>query len=358
MFYIPTRVFTGKDALTNNKEYLTRLGHKALIVTGKGSAKKNGSYNDVIDILKESKIEYSVYEGINENPTVESIMDARDYGVLEACDFVIGIGGGSALDASKAISLMMYHKDSSWEYLYDSSVSSDMMPVAAIPTTCGTGSEVTGVSVLTRLDLKTKKSSVHKLYPAVAFVDGKYLKTAPSSIICNTAMDSLAHMIEGLVHKKATDYTRMCASSGLELWRSVKDVISGDRQATDEDLQNLMDASTMAGMTIAQTGTTIPHALSYPITIGLNIPHGKSVSYFQAEFLKAMDKADRDWILEKAGLKDPDELDELFKKSCNPEGIPLKYREIAYEELCSNKAKLSSVPFKIDDNVLRKIAGI
>ena len=70
MFYIPTRVFTGKDALINNKEYLTRLGHKALIVTGKGSAKKNGSYNDVIDILKESKIEYSVYEGINENPTV------------------------------------------------------------------------------------------------------------------------------------------------------------------------------------------------------------------------------------------------------------------------------------------------
>jgi alcohol dehydrogenase len=233
-----------------------------------------------------------------------------------------------------------------------------MFPVAAIPTTCGTGSEVTGVSVLTRLDLKTKKSSVHKLYPAVAFVDGKYLKTAPSSIICNTAMDSLAHMIEGLVHKKATDYTRMCASSGLELWRSVKDVISGDRQATDEDLQNLMDASTMAGMTIAQTGTTIPHALSYPITIGLNIPHGKSVSYFQAEFLKAMDKADRDWILGKAGLKEPDELDELFKKACNPEEIPLKYREIAYEELCSNKAKLSSVPFKIDDNVLRKIAGI
>lgn len=358
MFYIPTRVFTGKDALINNKGYLTSLGNKALIVTGKGSAKKNGSFNDVIDILNESKIEYSVYEGINENPTVESIMDARDYGIDEACDFVIGIGGGSALDASKAISLMMYHKDENWEYLYDSSRSSDMLPVAAVPTTCGTGSEVTGVSVLTRLDLKTKKSSVHKLYPTVAFVDGKYLKTAPSSIINNTAMDALAHMIEGLVHTKATDYTRMCASSGLLLWRSVKDVIDGSRQATDKDLQTLMDASTMAGMTIAQTGTTIPHALSYPITIGLNIPHGKSVSYFQAEFLKAMDKADRDWILDKAGFKDPDEIDELFKKACDPKEIPLEYREIAYEELCSNKAKLSSVPFKIDDSVLRKIAGI
>lgn len=358
MFYIPTRVFTGKDALITNKDYLTRLGHKALIVTGKGSAKKNGSFNDVIGILKESKIEYSVYEGINENPTVESIMDARDYGNSEACDFVIGIGGGSALDASKAISLMMLHKDEGWEYLYDGSKTSDMLPVASIPTTCGTGSEVTGVSVLTRTELGTKKSSVHKLYPTVSFVDGKYLKTAPSSIINNTALDALAHMIEGLVHTKATEYTRMCASSGLDLWRSVKDVIAGERQATDADLQTLMDASTMAGMTIAQTGTTIPHALSYPITIGLNIPHGKSVSYFQAEFLKAMDKADRDWILTKAGLKDPDELDELFKKACDPDDIPLKYREIAYEELCSNKAKLSAVPFKIDENVLKKIAGV
>lgn len=60
----------------------------------------------------------------------------------------------------------------------------------------------------------------------------------------------------------------------------------------------------------------------------------------------------------KAGLKDPDELDELFKKACDPDDIPLKYREIAYEELCSNKAKLSAVPFKIDENVLKKIAGV
>ena len=358
MYYIPTRLFTGHNALNNNKEFLTGLGTKALIVTGSKSAKINGSFDDVAQILEDSGKEFSVYEGIQENPTVESIMEARDFGRDNGCDFVVGIGGGSALDASKAISLMMAHYNEGWEYLYDTNKSNDMLPLATVPTTCGTGSEVTGVSVLTRTDLKTKKSSVHKLYPNVSFVDGKYLKTAPRSILCNTAMDALSHMIEGTIHTKATPYTRMYASHGLDIWRSCKGVLDGTKEASEDDLQSLMDASTMAGMTIAQTGTTIPHALSYPITIGLNIPHGKSVSYFLAEFLKAMNKDDRDFILTKSGFSDPDELDEFFKKVCKPEEIPHDYREIAYEELCSNKAKLSCVPFEINDSILKRIAGI
>lgn len=358
MFYIPTRVFTGKNALLDNKDQLLKLGTKALIVTGSKSAKINGSFDDAAQVLEGAGISFSVYEGVKENPTVESIMEARAFGCDNGCDFVIGIGGGSALDASKAISLMMAHPDENWEYLYDTNKSNDMLPVATIPTTCGTGSEVTGVSVLTRTDLRTKKSSVHKLYPNVSFVDGKYLKTAPASILRNTAMDALSHMIEGTIHKKATAYTRMCASEGLKIWRSCKDVISGAKEATEEDLQSLMDASTMAGMTIAQTGTTIPHALSYPITIGLGIPHGKSVSYFLAEFVKAMDKDDRDYILTGSGFSDPDELDEFFKKVCNPEEIPYEYSEIAYKELVSNAAKLSAVPFAVTDDILRRIAGI
>lgn len=358
MFYIPTKVYTGKNALLNNKDQLSKLGTKSLIVTGSKSSKTNGSFDDVAQVLESAGIPFTVFEGVKENPTVESIMEARAFGLDNKCDFVIGIGGGSALDASKAISLMMYHADENWEYLYDTNKTNDMYPLATIPTTCGTGSEVTGVSVLTRTDLKTKKSSVHKLYPNVSFVDGKYLKTAPASILRNTAMDALSHMIEGTIHKKATAYTRMCTSQGLDIWRSCKDVISGAKEATDEDLQMLMDASTKAGMTIAQTGTSIPHALSYPITIGLNIPHGKSVSYFLAEFVRAMDKEDRDYILTKSGFSDPDELDEFFKKVCMPEEIPYDNRVIAYEELVSNAAKLSAVPFEVNDSILRRIAGI
>lgn len=358
MFYIPTRVYTGQNALLDNKDQLLKLGTKALIVTGTKSSKINGSFDDVAQVLEGAGLSFATCEGVKENPTVESIMEARAFGCENGCDFVIGIGGGSSLDASKAISLMMAHADENWEYLYDTNKSNDMLPVATIPTTCGTGSEVTGVSVLTRTDLKTKKSSVHKLYPNVSFVDGKYLRTAPKKVLRNTAMDALSHMIEGTIHKKATPYTRMCASHGLDIWRSCKDVISGVKEATDNDLQNLMDASTMAGMTIAQTGTTIPHALSYPITIGLGIPHGKSVSYFLAEFVKAMDKDDRDFILTKSGFNDPDEIDEFFKKVCKPEEIPYDNRVIAYEELAGNKAKLSAVPFEVNDAILRRIAGI
>ena len=358
MFYMPARVFSGYDAIKDHAEALTSLGRKALIVMGRGSARKNGSFFDVVEVLDNADVEFECFEGIKENPTVESVMEARDFGVENGCDFVIGIGGGSAMDAAKAIALMMKHYDEPWEYLYDKEAASDMLPLAEVPTTCGTGSEATAVSVLTRTDLNTKKSSVHKLFPTVSFVDGKYLKTAPKSIINNTAMDALAHMVEGSIHRKATEYTKMCAAHGLELWKSFKPILLGEKDAADEDFQKMMDASAMAGMTIAQTGTTIPHGLSYPITIGCAIPHGKCVSYFQSEFIRAMEKEDRDWILNRAGFTDPDELNDFFVKVCAPEEIPLEFREKAYEELKSNPAKLSAVPYEITDDILKRIAGI
>lgn len=175
---------------------------------------------------------------------------------------------------------MIYHKNENKDFLYKSVSNSQSLPVIEVPTTCGTGSEVTTVAVLTVHNEKTKKSMSHRIFPRMALVDEKYIKNAPLKVICDTAIDALAHIVESCINNNATEYSKMFAKEGLEAWSKFKDVLLGNREATDEDFHNMMYASTLAGMCIAHAGTSLPHGLSYPITYELGIPHGKAVGYF------------------------------------------------------------------------------
>jgi alcohol dehydrogenase len=170
---MPVKIHLEKNAVKNHAAELSALGSKALIVTGRSSSAKNGSLSDVTDALKSTGISYEIFNEVEANPSVATVMKARDLGVLTACDMVIGVGGGSSLDAAKVISLMMYHKDADESFLFDASAPNTAYPIAAVPTTCGTGSEVTAVSILTLHEQKTKSSTPHKIFPDLALIDGK-----------------------------------------------------------------------------------------------------------------------------------------------------------------------------------------
>ena len=157
-FYMPAKVYCENNCVRAHAKELASFGKKALIVTGKSSAFKNGSIADVQAALSDHGVECAVFNEVEENPSVETVMKGRDRGLAEGADFVIGIGGGSPMDAAKAIALMIRQKDAGVEYLYDSSAVTDALPVVCIPTTCGTGSEVTAVSVLSRPSLRAKGS--------------------------------------------------------------------------------------------------------------------------------------------------------------------------------------------------------
>ena len=159
-FYMPTRLYSENNCIEKHSAELASLGTHALIITGRSSSKLNGSLSDLITALEKHSVKYTVFDKTEENPSVETVMASRDTGLGCGADFVIGLGGGSPLDAAKAAALMMKNKEKSWEFLYETSPA-DALPLAAIPTTCGTGSEVTGVAVLTRHDMKTKVSAKH-----------------------------------------------------------------------------------------------------------------------------------------------------------------------------------------------------
>ena len=164
-----TKMIIEKNAVMNNKELLS-LGKKAIIVTSKSAAAVSGALVDVTSALALLDIPYAVYSDIAENPTYESVKEASQKAIDENCDFVIGIGGGSPLDAAKAVAILLTNPDITEEDFYKCNFIVPA-PIALIGTTAGTGSEVTPYSVITNSDGKKASVASKDILTIVSFGD-------------------------------------------------------------------------------------------------------------------------------------------------------------------------------------------
>lgn len=358
-FYMPVRVFEEEEAVLRHAKDIKKLvpeGGCALIVTGRHSAKANGSYADVCTALESVGIRHVLFDEVEENPSTDTVMKARDLGVSENADLVIGIGGGSPLDAAKAIGHMILHKEEGIDYLYEKTADNRSLPLVLIPTTCGTGSEVTGVSVLTRKNIMTKKSIPAKIYADLALIDGKYLKTASAGTLANTAVDALTHMYESWLNSGATLYSRTFVKEGLRIWKKSLPVLLGERPAETDDFRNMMNASMYGGVAIAQTGTSVPHALSYALTTYKNVPHGKAVGYFTAGYLACAPEEDREFLLSEAGFTSLSDFQDKFLRLCGSVDVEDDFLEEDLQKLSADTARLAVAPFPCPEEVLRRIA--
>ena len=262
------------------------------------------------------------------------------------------------MDAAKAIALMIRQKDAGPEYLYDSKAATDALPVVCIPTTCGTGSEVTAVSVLTRHSLRAKGSIPHKIFPVLSLLDGKYLMNAPRRVITDTSIDALSHMYESYLNTKSTDFSRMCVDAGLKAWSRSRETILSGAPLTLDNCNDMLNASMYAGMAIAHTGTTLPHGLSYPLTYETGMPHGKACGYFLTGYLREADPEQVGHILALAGFDSTDALEEYFAATCGRDEVPAELLEETVGEVLANESKCKLPPFAVNEEVLRRIAGI
>lgn len=277
-YYMPTKIVVGEYAVKNNPSDLI-LGTKALIVTGKTSGGRSGALQDVVDVLTEHQIPYLVYDKIENNPAIESTVEggriAREFGA----DFIIGIGGGSPLDASKAIAVYAVNepKAGSDFDVYDifaRKYKSRPLPMAAIPTTAGTGSEVTQYSVLTLHNEQNKKSFASPdVFFKTAFLDGRYTVNLPAKVARNTAVDAISHLMESYTVTGASPATEFMALEGLRIIGTHLDALKSG-QFNTAICTELLWAATLGGCVIAQTGTTIVHSMGYPLTYYKEIPHG------------------------------------------------------------------------------------
>ena len=311
-YYMPAKVLFGKDCVMNNKEEFCALGKKALIFTGRRSAKLNGSLNDVTDALNAVGIGYAVFDEVEENPSLETLEKAAKLGIAEEADFVIGIGGGSPMDAAKGAAYLIANPEMSADMLMKDGTYRHI-PIAEIATTAGTGSETTQYAVFTLHNQGTKNGAVQKPFADVSFLDAKYTESLSDKVTVNTAIDALTHLIEGYTSKKANFISDRIAEGGLKIFAECIPAI----KALDfnyEIREKLILMSTMAGMVIAQAGTSLPHACGYMPTYEKGIPHGRANAIFTRAYLELFpDQTKTNTILQILGFEDLEEFNNFLK---------------------------------------------
>lgn len=356
LLFMPTKVYSENNCVKNHGKELASYGKKAMIVTGKHSAEANGSLADVIAALEAEKTEYVHFNEIEENPSVETVMRARAFGLEQKVDFVIGIGGGSPLDASKAIALMIANPDKTEEVLYEANPL-PYLPVVCVPTTCGTGSEVTPYSILTLHKQKTKQSISHKIYPELALMDTNYLKTMSRTGLVNTCVDALAHLLESYLNTNANELNRMYSAEGLRMWAQFGENLKNDT-VKEEDYEKMLHASMVAGMAITHTGTAIPHGLSYPITYAMGIPHGRAVGMFLGGYVECyQDRKEAEAAVALLGFDSVGTFRQFMRELLGIVEIGEEMLAVSVQSVLANPAKLKNYPFAITEEELTSMAN-
>ena len=290
--FMPVDIRSGRDCIKQNAQCFA-LGKHALLVTGRHSAKVSGAQDDVTSVLQTLGIGYTVYDKIGENPLVSVCYEGGQLAARIGADMIIGIGGGSAMDASKAVAAYAANPALEPMAVYTEK-RAPSLPIILIPTTAGTGSEANAYAVLT-IDGADKKQTFtdrENSYARYAFLDERYLESLSEPYLISCALDAFAHCAESYLSPKADTVSRMFAQYGAKiLYRFIK-TFSPGLPTTPEQREAILYASCAGGIAINKTGTGFPHPLGYNLTLMRGISHGRACAVFYRHYLDLNEKTD------------------------------------------------------------------
>ena len=291
-FYMPTRIISGINCVKDNADCF-RLGDSCIIVTGASSAIKCGALDDVIEVLCELGISYVVYDKCKPNPLLSDCFDGGQIAFESRAKFVIGIGGGSALDSAKAIAAYASNPAVAPMSLFETDRLAPSIPIIAIPTTGGTGSEVNPYSVITLDGMDCKKTFNSECsYPKFALLDPTYTYTLDYDNTISCMLDAFCHCIESFNSPKATFLSENAATFGAKkIWREL-DKLEGSKDISEKTRERLLNASCAGGIAINATGTGFPHPMGYNLTFHCGVPHGRACACFIGKYIENCMKTD------------------------------------------------------------------
>jgi alcohol dehydrogenase class IV len=263
-------------------DFVKEWGNKAFLAIDP-YLDKTGFGDEIISLLKKSSIEAIKYTDISPNPDCFGADKAAEIAKKESCGMVIAIGGGSPMDFGKAVAVIASHPGTSWQYTERSDhkvlrPSDKTLPIVCIPTTAGTGSEVTHYSVLNNTKIREKSTIIsEKIIPKVAIVDPELMCSMPPQLTAHTGIDALAHAIESYINVEANSFNKMVCLEAIRLVAAYlpEAVANGNNK---EAREKMAWASTLGGVAIAHVGPTLPHAMGQAVGGFRNSPHGGSVS--------------------------------------------------------------------------------
>ena len=282
-FVIPNHTVVGTNVLGEAAPLLKKMGNKAFIVTGRHVAVSD-MMKQLTALLDKNGIGYVVFDGITGEPTDTMIENGVEMLKSSGCDFIIGIGGGSPLDSAKAIAAMTVNEGSIADY-NGKEITGEILPLAAIPTTAGTGSEATKFTVITDSEKGIKmllKGDV--LVPKLAIVDSSFTVGAPKSVTSATGLDALTHAVEAYTSRKAFSMTDTLAVSAVK--RIMKYLPIAYKEPDNSLAREQMSIAALeAGICINNSSVTIVHGMSRPIGALFHVPHGMSNAMLLKECL-------------------------------------------------------------------------
>lgn len=275
-FRMPKSVLYGRNSLEKLGEQSKKLGKKAFIVTDT-IMEKLGYVESCIKQLNKKGITVSTYNKVNAEPTNIHVLEALSLCKEEKCDFIIGIGGGSCIDAAKAVAVLYTNGGEVEDYVQkDIELENNPLPLIAIPTTSGTGSEVTSVAVITNKKTDVKMMMKHPSFiPKVAIIDPVLTSSLPPQITAATGIDALCHAIEAYISKFSQPLTDVLALSAIESIMKYLRIAYEDGRNMDAR-EAMMIASLQAGIAFSNASVTLVHGMSRPVGALFHVPHGIS----------------------------------------------------------------------------------
>jgi len=283
---VPELIVFGTNTIEELGDYAINFGKKVAFLYGGESLKKSGNYDRIIKAVNKNGTHIEKIGGITHDPDELLVKDyvnrIKDFNP----DVIIGVGGGSVIDTAKAVSIIIPNGGEVRDYWEGKAFTKPSIPYIAVPTTSGTGSEVTKNAVITNVE-KTSKKSIRSNYmiPNIALIDPSLTVGALTSVTANTGLDALIQNLEGYTSKNSGPITDTFAIKGIEL--SSKYLLRAIEDPMDiEARESLSLSSLYGGITLANAGLGLAHGLSHPIGIKFGIPHGRACAIVMAKVIE------------------------------------------------------------------------
>jgi len=338
-------IFAGKSSLANLDSIIRSINaEKVMVVTDKGIINA-GIYDKLSEILKNTGKEVILFDNVQPDPSIKLVEEVVEIARRNAADVVIGVGGGSSIDTAKVAAALVKNNKDIANYIGIDLLENDSIPVIAVPTTAGTGSEVTHIAILSDEEEQLKKGIVStKLIPRYAVLDPELTTGLPPHVTAATGMDALVHALEAYISVNSTSYSELLALKAIEI------ISSNIREAYDngQNLQareNMLTGSLLAGIAFANAGVAAVHAFAYPLGGMFHIPHGLANSVMLPTIMEYNLIGSEDKFLQIAKVL-------VEKETSSPFAVLKEIRQ-----LCADlKIPLSLEELKIPENAIPQLA--
>ena len=288
-YFQPTDIRFGCGRIKEVGSVVAQFGKRCLLVSRPVSNVLEPVMEKVKKSLSDAGVTFMHFDGVIPNPTTDIVTIGAEWAKSHNADVVVGLGGGSSMDTAKAIAVEASHKGSSWDYLFfrETQPTNKTLPIIAVTTTSGTGSQVTQVAVITNPKEKRKSAIYNSIvYPRVSIIDPELTLTVPEHITASTGFDVFTHSFEAYIHKNTSPYIEILALEAIRL--VTKYLPTAVKDGSNIEARSAMSwADTLAGLSIANAGVTLPHGIG--MAIGGSCPHimhGEALAVVYPEFMR------------------------------------------------------------------------